>query len=157
MPEYREKLWAAPWLFVATALVIPASILVFAPISMPVGLLTAGALYAGCVAMLIAASPVVLVRDGVLVAGRARIHTEQLGEAVAFEGEEARQERGPRLDVRAWLLIRGWIDPVVRVPITDQTDPAPYWLVSSRHPRKLAAAINGSRRPASGASAEQSS
>ena len=36
---------------------------------------------------------------------------------------------------------------VVRVPITDVTDPAPYWLVSTRHPNELAAAINGSRRP----------
>jgi hypothetical protein len=33
------------------------------------------------------------------------------------------------------------------VPITDLTDPTPYWLLSSRHPEELAAAINGSRRP----------
>jgi hypothetical protein len=52
------------------------------------------------------------------------------------------------LDVRAWLLIRGWIQPLVRVPIIDENDPAPYWLISSRHPQKLAAAINRSRRPA---------
>lgn len=153
MPEYREKLWPAPWVFVATALMIPASILVFAPISMSVGIVTAGVLYGGCVVLLIVTSPVVRVRDGVLQAGRARIETAVLGEAQGFEGEEARQERGPRLDVRAWLLIRGWVDPVVRIPITDETDPAPYWLVSSRHPQKLAAAINGSRRPASGTSA----
>lgn len=149
MPEYREKLWASPWLFVATALVIPASLLVFLPISMTAGIVTAAVLYAGCVAMLVLASPVVQVKAGELQAGRARISTELLGEATAFSGEEARQERGPRLDVRAWLLIRGWVDPVVRIPIVDATDPAPYWLVSSRHPQKLAAAINESRRPAS--------
>jgi len=149
MPEYREKLWASPALFVATALVIPASLLVFLPISMTAGLVTAALLYAGCVAMLVLGSPVVQVKGGELQAGRARISTELLGEATAFSGTEASQERGPRLDVRAWLLIRGWVDPVVRIPIVDATDPAPYWLVSSRHPQKLAAAINGSRRPAS--------
>lgn len=149
MPEYREKLWASPALFVATALVIPASLLVFLPISMTAGIVTAAVLYAGCVAMLVLASPVVQVKGGELQAGRARIPTELLGEATAFSGTEASQERGPRLDVRAWLLIRGWVDPVVRIPIVDATDPAPYWLVSSRHPQKLAAAINGSRRPAS--------
>ncbi|HZK58335.1 MAG TPA: DUF3093 domain-containing protein [Cryobacterium sp.] len=149
MPEYREKLWASPALFVATALVIPASLLVFLPISMTAGIVTAAVLYAGCVAMLVLASPVVQVKGGELQAGRARISTELLGEATAFSGTEASQERGPRLDVRAWLLIRGWVDPVVRIPIVDATDPAPYWLVSSRHPQKLAAAINGSRRPAS--------
>ncbi|TFD44414.1 DUF3093 domain-containing protein [Cryobacterium sp. TMT1-2-1] len=153
MPEYREKLWAAPWLFLATALVIPASILVFTPISLPVGVITAAGLYAACVVLLIVASPVVRVRGGVLEAGKARISTAVLGEAIAFQGEDARQERGPKVDMRAWLLIRGWVDPVVRVPIEDVSDPAPYWLISSRHPKKLAAAINESRRPASGTSA----
>jgi hypothetical protein len=41
----------------------------------------------------------------------------------------------------------------VRIPLEDPTDPAPYWLVSSRNPKKMAAAINGSRRPASDNSA----
>jgi Protein of unknown function (DUF3093) len=148
-PVYREKLWATPWMFIATALVIPASLLVFAPISMVAGVITAAVLYGGCVALLIAASPVVEVRAGMLSAGKAQISTALLGDAEAFDGEEARQERGPRLDVRAWLLIRGWVAPVVRVPIMDQNDPAPYWLISSRHATKLAAAINRSRRPAS--------
>jgi hypothetical protein len=148
-PVYRERLWASPWMFVATALVIPASLLVFAPISMVAGVITAIVLYSGCVALLVLASPVVEVRDGKFTAGKAQIETRLLGDAEASVGEEARQERGPRLDVRAWLLIRGWVDGVVRVPLEDENDPAPYWLVSSRRPTKLAAAINRSRRPAS--------
>ncbi|MCU1417394.1 MAG: hypothetical protein JWP32_1568, partial [Schumannella sp.] len=28
---YRERLWPAPWVFLSTALVIPASLLVFLP------------------------------------------------------------------------------------------------------------------------------
>ncbi len=46
-----------------------------------------------------------------------------------------------RLDARAWLLLRGWIPGVVRVRLDDPDDPTPYWLVSSRHPRRLAAAL----------------
>ena len=46
---YRERLWPAPWLFLATALVIPASLLVFLPINVTVGIVTAIVLYAGCV------------------------------------------------------------------------------------------------------------
>lgn len=149
MPEYREKLWPSPWLFVIIALVIPASLLVFLPISLLVGVLTAAGLYLGSAVLLVLASPTVVVADGVLTAGRASIQTRLLGEAVALEGAEATLERGQRLDARAWLLIRGWIAPVVRIPLEDPTDPAPYWLVSSRRPQKMAAAINGSRRPAS--------
>jgi hypothetical protein len=149
MPEYREKLWPSPWLFVIIALVIPASLLVFLPISLLAGILTAAGLYLGSAALLVLASPTVRVSDGLLTAGRARIETRLLGEAVGMDGVEATLERGQRLDARAWLLIRGWIAPVVRIPLDDPTDPAPYWLISSRHPQKMAAAINGSRRPAS--------
>ncbi|WP_104192830.1 DUF3093 domain-containing protein [Cryobacterium sp. Y82] len=145
MPEYREKLWPNVWAFIVTALVIPASILVLVPISLFAGIVTAAVLYGGCVLLLVLAAPVVRVQNGVLTAGPATISTGLLGEATAYEKSEATQERGPRLDARAWLLIRGWIDPVVRVPIVDATDPAPYWVISTRHPTKLAAAINESR------------
>ena len=38
--------------------------------------------------------------------------------------------------------------PVVRVPVEDPADPAPYWLVSSRRPDQLAAALRaGLSRP----------
>jgi hypothetical protein len=148
MPEYREKLWASPWVFLVTALVIPASVLVFAPISMPVGIATGIVLYAGCVVLLALASPVVTVSNGTLRAGPARIPTRLLGQAVEYEAAEATGQRGPALDARAWLLIRGWIQPVVRIPVNDPSDRAPYWLVSTRRPQELAAAINRSRRPA---------
>jgi len=118
---------------------------VLVPISLFAGIATAIILYGGCVFLLILAAPVVAVHNGELIAGPAKISTELLGEALVYEKSEATQERGPRLDARAWLLIRGWIDPIVRVPIVDATDPAPYWVISSRRPKELAAAINESR------------
>ena len=149
MPVYREKLWPSPWIFIIIGLVIPASLLVFAPISLLAGISTAMVLYLGSALLFVLASPTVRVENGVLTAGKARIETTLLGEAIPIDGPEATSERGPRLDARAWLLIRGWVQPVVRIPLEDPTDPSPYWLVSSRHPQKMAAAINGSRRPAS--------
>lgn len=134
-------------MFIATALVIPASILILAPISVEAGIATAVVLYGGCVALLILASPTITVDDGTLTAGRARIQLAQTGEATGFAGAEATAERGVRLDARAWMLIRGWVASVVRVPVTDPSDPTPYWLLSTRHPTELAAAINRSRRP----------
>ena len=50
------------------------------------------------------------------------------------------RERGPSLDARAWLSIRGWVDPVVKVTLADEKDPTPYWLVSTRRPEDLKAA-----------------
>ena len=148
MTRYRERLWPAPWLLIASALVIPASMLVLAPISMIAGIVTAILLYGGCVALFLVGAPTIEVGDGMLRAGRARVSLDLLGEPRVFTGEEATLERGQRLDARAWLLIRGSIDAVVTVPLNDPADPTPYWLISTRRPRELAAAIQGSRRPA---------
>lgn len=142
MVLFHERLWAAPWLYVATGFVIPASILVFAPINFTAGVIIAAVLYAGCIWMLIASSPVIEVTDGELRAGRARIQRRFLGTASGYEGSEATLQRGQRLDARAWLLIRGWVKPVVRVDVIDPEDPAPYWLLSTRRPDQLARVLN---------------
>jgi Protein of unknown function (DUF3093) len=126
---------------------VPASILVLAPVSLPAGIVTGVILYLAVIGSLTLTAPVIEVADGVLRAGRAEIPLAQTGEAVAADAAAARLERGTGLDARAFLVIRGWIAPVVRVPITDPADPAPYWLLSSRRPEELAAAINRSRRP----------
>jgi hypothetical protein len=142
MVLYRERLWATPWLYVATALIIPACLLVFAPINPIVGVASAVILYGACVWLLVATAPTIEVTDTTLSAGRAHIQRSFLGIARAYRDEEATLARGQKLDARAWLLIRGWVKPVVIVEVRDQNDPAPYWLLSSRHPDELAGVLN---------------
>lgn len=141
MTIYRERLWASAWLYLAMALVIPASLLVFWPINVGAGVIVAIVLYGGCVGTLIASSPSIVVTDSQLIAGRARLPIGLVGTVETFREPEATLQRGQRLDARAWLLIRGWIGPVVKVEILDPADPTPYWLVSSRHPDALAGAL----------------
>jgi hypothetical protein len=121
--------------------VIPASLLVFLPISIPAGAAVAAGLYAVCVAALLASAPLIEVRDGELIAGRARLPLTVVSSATGFIADEAQAERGTRLDARAWLLIRGWVSPVVRIELDDPADPTPYWLISTRKPTELAAAL----------------
>lgn len=145
MTTYRERLWPAPWLYLSTALVIPASLLVFLPINQTAGVIVAVALYAGCIVLLIAGSPTIRVTADAVYAGRARIPLENTGELAAFHGDEATLERGQRLDARAWLLIRGWVRPVARIGVVDDRDPTPYWLVSTRRPQAFIDAIESAR------------
>ncbi len=145
MTTYRERLWPSLWLYICTILVIPASLLVFLPINKTAGPIVGIALYAGVVACLLLASPVVEVTDDAFLAGRARLPLRIVGAVTAFTGDAARDERGPRLDARAWLMIRGWISPVVKVELEDPDDPAPYWIVSTRHPDAVVAAIESAR------------
>lgn len=145
MSSYRERLWPAAWMYLVIALIVPATMLVFTPISLVAGVITAIVLVAACVALLLASAPTIAVEDGALRAGRASIPLDLVGDALPAHREEARHERGPGLDARAHLVLRGWVDPVLRVQILDPDDPAPYWLVSTRRPEELAAAIDAAR------------
>jgi hypothetical protein len=140
--SFRERLWPAWWVFLATALVIPASLLVFLPISPVAGVVVAIVLYGAIVVTLLVTTPVIEVTDGMLRVGRAQIERSFLGAVTAHRGADAVAERGTRLDARAWLMLRGWISGVVRIELTDDADPTPYWLVSTRRPDELVAALS---------------
>jgi hypothetical protein len=48
---------------------------------------------------------------------------------------------GPELDPAAHLVHRAWVGPVVRIEVTDPDDDTPYWIVSTRDPDALVAAL----------------
>jgi hypothetical protein len=95
--------------------------------------------------MLLATTTTVAVEDGTFTAGRARIPVHLLGDPEVLDPDAMRHARGPGLDARAYLCLRGWIAAGVRVPVLDPRDPAPYWLVSSRRPAELAEAVRRAR------------
>jgi hypothetical protein len=75
--------------------------------------------------------------DGVFSAGRAGIPVTFLREPEPLDGPATRRAAGVEADARAYLLLRPYVATSVRVRLTDPADPAPYWLVSTRHPRLL--------------------
>jgi hypothetical protein len=140
-PLHRERLTPSPGVYIATVLVIPAAFLVFLPINVLAGFIVAGALYLGSVTVFIGTSPVIRVTTEGFFAGAAHLAPDEIGTVTTYTGADATRQRGPHLDARAWTLFRGWVHPVVKIDLLDKTDPAPYWLVSTRHPDKLAAAL----------------
>ena len=138
---YREKLWPNAWIWIIAAGVSAAGILVFAPISMAAGYTAALVLFAIITVLLVLSTPVIMVTADTLTVGRATIERRFVGAVQEFKADEATAERGTRLNGLAYLCIRGWIDPVVKIEITDPADRTPYWLASTRHPDQLAAAL----------------
>ncbi|MFB6722416.1 DUF3093 domain-containing protein [Kribbella sp. NPDC056345] len=145
MGEYREKLSVpVSWWIISAAAVVT----LFAITAVPAGLL-AGVIV-GAVALL--ALLALLIRYGGarvevdaerLRAGRAVIERAHLGAAEALTGEDARNAFGRDCDPQAYLLLRSYARGAVRVAITDPGDPAPYWVLATRHPERLAAALSG--------------
>lgn len=143
---YRERLSPSLWLIVSAAVCAPMAALVLAPLDATIALVGGIAVGALIVFGMIAASPVVEVSGGVLRVGRAHIAVAELGTPVGFAGEAAREARGPGLSRSAWHMLRGGIDGVVRVEVTDPEDPVTEWVFSSRTPERVAAAIGRAQR-----------
>ncbi|QWZ09482.1 DUF3093 domain-containing protein [Nocardioides panacis] len=90
----------------------------------------------------------VTVRDGMLTAGRARISVEHVGAVEALDADATHRLAGRDADARAYLLLRPYLRRAVRIAIVDPADPTPYWLVSTRRPTRLAAALTDATRAA---------
>ncbi|HET9827488.1 MAG TPA: DUF3093 domain-containing protein [Nocardioidaceae bacterium] len=143
---YDERL-GVPWRWWALATMFAASVLVAFLVATPVwvALGVTGILVLGLVTVFMSyGSARVTVADGVLRAGRARIPLSALGDVQVLDVESARLLAGRNADARAYLLIRPYLRRAVRVEVVDPADPAPYWMVATRRPDRLAGALTDS-------------
>jgi hypothetical protein len=144
---YDERLrvplrwWALATMFLASILL---AFLVATPIWLAL-LVTAAVLVLVLLLFLGYGAARVTVRDGVLTAGRARISLDHVGDVVGLDAAAAHRLAGRDADARAYLLIRPYLRRAVRIDIDDPADPTPYWLVSTRRPDRLVAAVSAAR------------
>jgi hypothetical protein len=142
---YAERLtvplrwWVQGTMFVATLwlAVLAATPEVFAWSVTAVAMAVLVALFVGY------GRPRVSVDDTTFRAGRAHIPLHLVGPVTALDADGVRRQAGVEADARAYLLLRPYLKRAVRVEILDPDDPAPYWLVCSRHPDELARAVKG--------------
>ena len=78
--------------------------------------------------------------DGLTI-GRATLPARHVGDVVVMDAEGLAEMRGVHADAKAFLVSRPWVKGGVLVELDDPRDPVPYWLVPSRHPDRLAAAL----------------
>ncbi|MFJ3956591.1 DUF3093 domain-containing protein [Arthrobacter sp. NPDC090010] len=140
-PLFTERLLPGIGAWIIVIILSMAGILVLAPIGWGYGIAAAVVLFLGQATALYLSTPLVEVTPTHFRAGKATIERRYLSHAEAFSGDEAFQERGPRLNGLAFLCLRGWVDPVVRVDLNDPEDETPYWLVSTRRPQQLLKAL----------------
>lgn len=84
------------------------------------------------------------VSDGVLRAAGASLPLEKAGKVVALDERETRVVAGPRADPAAHLLLRPYLKRAVYIGVEDPGSTVPYWLIATRRPEELAAAIERS-------------
>lgn len=143
MGSYRERLFVpvSYWL-----LAVPVVVLLGAEAYFIAGgivpPLTMGVIAAVVGAFLVNwGSATIEVTGGVLRVGRNTLTLGEAGEVIALDERQAALLRGPRADPAARILLRPYLKRAVYVGIADQAEGVPYWLVATRRPEKLAAAI----------------
>jgi hypothetical protein len=87
----------------------------------------------------------VAVRDGVLLVDDARLPVAYVADALALDVAGRREVLGVGADPLAFVVQRPWVGGAVQVVLDDPADPTPYWVVSSKDPVRLAAAVLAAR------------
>jgi hypothetical protein len=140
---YRERL-SVPvrWWFIAAIAVLTLWLITAVPAGNIAGFAVAGIAAVLLVVLFLRYGGAVVEVDATrLQAGRASIERSYLGKATPLTGEDARNAFGRDCDPQAYLVLRSYLDGAVRVELTDPHDPAPYWLIATKNPERLAAAL----------------
>ncbi len=175
MRVYHERLRAPlSWWLIGLVTILLLATEVVAGFSWPVVVAVYVVLTGGLAAMLVSwGRPSVVVTETELRAGPARLPLAAVGEVTALDESQTRLLRGPRADPAAFLLIRPYLRRAVYVevlrpgaeshrprrrlrvpgfrPRAEEARPpagSRYWLVCTRHPEELAAALSGARATA---------
>lgn len=85
------------------------------------------------------------VTNGVLSVPGARLPLTAVGRVAVMDRDGMRRLSGPDGDPAAFVVTRPWIGGGVWVELDDPQDSTPWWLLSSRHPTELAAALDRTR------------
>jgi hypothetical protein len=147
MHSYRERLRApASWWIVGMATMFMFASIVWFGFPLWLAPVVYGILLGGTAALLLNWGRVTIKVTGAeLTAGNEAMHLSDAGQVAALNEEQTRALRGPRADPRANLLIRPYLRYAVYIEVTAPGAASPYWLLGTRRPAELAAAIESSR------------
>jgi hypothetical protein len=147
MDDYRERLRVplAWWLLaMPSALILGATL--YAGLTGPWPVIIMVILVAGCAALLITMGLGTLeVRDGTLRAGNDVLPLTAVSEVVLLDEKQTTRLRGPMADPAARLYSRPYLKESVYLVVAPPSPAGPYWLIGTRHPAELAAAVERCR------------
>jgi hypothetical protein len=139
--DYRERLYApVAWWLLAVPSVVVLGGLFYEVLSDPWPPLVMLGLAVVCAAALVAYGRTeVQVTGGKLRAGGAELPLASVGEVVPLDEKQSAQLRGPRSDPAAYQYSRPYLKRSVYLATGDPR--VPYWLIGTRRPDELAAAV----------------
>lgn len=142
--QYRERLSVpVAWWLLAVPSVVTLGAYFYAVLSGPWPPVVMAGLGAVCAVLLFLLGRArIEVTGHVLAAGGRELKLGTVTEVMALDERQTAALRGPRADPAAYLYSRPYLKQSVYLATTDQR--VPYWLIGTRHPAELAAAVHRS-------------
>jgi hypothetical protein len=143
MRVYRERLGVPLWWWLLiTGCVLLLGTTLWAGLSVTIAVVIYVVLEAVCAAALLGwGAATIEITGAELRAGSQRLPLAQIAHATPLDAAQTRALRGPRADPAAYLMIRPYLPESVYVEIAGRPPERPYWLIGTRKPAELAAAI----------------
>lgn len=141
---YNEHVLPNFGTFAAVFALLPSTVIISEPFDLRIGLVVGLISVSTIWVLLIFRAPRIQVTNSYLRVGNVTIPRKQIGLPQVVEKSEIFAERGPKLDPAAHKVFQGSVKTAVKIPITDPSDPTPYWLVSTRNPAKLVEVLSKS-------------
>jgi hypothetical protein len=147
MRVYRERVGVpVSWWLAGAACVFIFGTLTWAGFTVAIGL----AVYLGLgvlvtIGLLIWGAVAITVTTDELVVGSQHLLISEISEVAALDPVQTTALRGPRADAAAYLLVRPYLPEAVYVAVAGRPAGRPYWLIASKHPAELAAALETAR------------
>jgi hypothetical protein len=140
--RYTEVIRAPLWLIAFVYFLFLSMVLsVWAGLGNTPGIITFVLLTAWLIVLYFRTALTIRVDKQYLHVGGAKLEHQYIGAVTPLTTAELKLLRTRDADPSAFLAMRFWSSKAVKVEVSDSRDSTPYWLVSSKNPKKLVEAL----------------
>lgn len=140
---YTERLWhsVGVW-FVALVMTMSLGVAYGSAYSLNLGIIVGVISSVAAIFGLLKNTPTIRIDELNFQIGRARMPLQYVGKVQILNETDSRRARSTHAHRDAYFQLRGGVKQTLIVEITDESDPHPYWQISTRNPEELSLKLN---------------
>lgn len=143
---YTERLWhsVGMW-FVALVMTASLGIAYGGAYGINLGVIVGVVASTAVIFALLKNTPTIRIDELNFQVGRARMPLRYIGKVQILDETQSQRARSTHAHKDAYFQLRGGVKQTLIVEITDESDPHPYWQISTRKPEELAAKLSAAQ------------
>ena len=144
--RYRERVLPSAASMIPLLLIFPTMYLMLLLISTQAGVLLGLSVTVAALVSIWFAAPVIEISDLTFSVGDAELPIDVISKVTVIEPKDGFAERGPKLNPAAFTRFQVSVKQMVKLEISDEADPTPYWLIATRKPEDIARILAAAKK-----------